>query len=86
MTCVVCVFAEGVSTVSGLGDSQNAATMSDLQRRLQEMEDTHLCNICMERPLDVAFLCGHRACQECAKPLTMCHMCRKPINHKINLY
>ena len=50
------------------------------------MEDTLTCNICLDRKRNVAFLCGHSACNDCAQPLRQCHMCRKPITKRINLF
>ena len=58
----------------------------DLVERLQDYEEQHVCTICMERPKTVAFLCGHRACSVCVETLRSCHMCRVPIQQKINLY
>ena len=58
----------------------------DLAERLQDYEDQYVCTICMERPKTVAFLCGHRACTVCVETLRSCHMCRVPIQQKINLY
>ena len=80
-----CVPTEDV-TMSHVDDGLHDGELNVLQRRLQEMEDTHLCGICLENKRNVAFLCGHGACAQCAQPLSICHMCRKPINHKINLY
>lgn len=57
-----------------------------LENKIQEYEETHYCSICMERTRDVAFLCGHGACSRCADTLRTCHMCRKTILKKINLY
>lgn len=45
-----------------------------LETKIQEIEDTHCCNICMERRRNVAFLCGHSACSKCAETLKACHM------------
>jgi len=58
----------------------------DLESKVQELEDGQSCSICMERSRNVAFLCGHTACSNCAQPLKTCHICRKPITKKINLY
>ncbi|CAF1300358.1 unnamed protein product [Adineta ricciae] len=58
----------------------------DLETKVQELEDGQSCSICMERARNVAFLCGHTACSNCAHPLKTCHICRKPITKKINLY
>lgn len=57
-----------------------------LESKILEIEETHCCSICMERRRNVAFLCGHGACSKCADTLKTCHMCRKTIAKKINLY
>ncbi|XP_052759643.1 E3 ubiquitin-protein ligase MIB2-like isoform X2 [Mya arenaria] len=59
---------------------------STLERRLNEMEENIMCSICMERKRNMAFLCGHTVCSECGDELRVCHMCRKPIQKKIQLY
>ena len=53
-----------------------------------EEDERNLCNICLERRKDTAFLCGHQACSLCAEelPNNLCHICRKPIERKIPLY
>ncbi|XP_075745816.1 E3 ubiquitin-protein ligase MIB2 isoform X3 [Rhipicephalus microplus] len=68
------------------GREQNQTTPRDLDSRLQELEDRHTCNICMEKPRDVVFMCGHGSCKVCAENLDLCHMCRVPIERKIALY
>ncbi|CAF0788949.1 unnamed protein product [Didymodactylos carnosus] len=60
--------------------------LKELESKVQELEDSNLCSICMERQRNVAFLCGHTACSECSQPLKTCHICRKQIMKKINLY
>lgn len=57
-----------------------------LESKIMEIEETHCCSICMERGRNVAFLCGHGCCSKCAETLKTCHMCRKTIVKKINLY
>lgn len=57
-----------------------------LESKIQEIEEASSCSICMERRKNVAFLCGHGACVNCSQTLKICHMCRKPITKKINLY
>lgn len=57
-----------------------------LETKVQEMEESQGCSICMERRRNVAFLCGHGACAVCAQTLRTCHMCRKAIAKKIYLY
>ncbi|XP_022698616.1 E3 ubiquitin-protein ligase MIB2-like isoform X1 [Varroa jacobsoni] len=60
--------------------------LRQLESRIAEMEESASCSICMERRRNVAFLCGHAACAKCAQPLRTCHMCRKPITKRIQLY
>ncbi|XP_013397887.1 E3 ubiquitin-protein ligase MIB2 isoform X2 [Lingula anatina] len=70
-------------------DSSNDFSESkfqELQAKMQEMEDTVMCSICLDRKKDLVFLCGHSACHICAQPLRNCHMCRKPITKRINLF
>jgi len=57
-----------------------------LETKIQEIEEAHCCSICMERKRNVVFLCGHGACEKCSQTLKICHMCRKTITKKINLY
>ena len=44
------------------------------------------CAICMERALELALSCGHRACAPCAAKLDKCHVCRKPITGSMRVY
>ena len=57
-----------------------------LQNRVREIEDANTCAICLEKPRNMAFLCGHGTCVECAEALEVCPMCRKPIVQKIKLF
>ncbi|XP_029652975.1 E3 ubiquitin-protein ligase MIB2 [Octopus sinensis] len=47
------------------------------------VEDQFTCSICMERPWNMVFECGHTTCKECGGQLTQCHLCRKLIERKI---
>lgn len=69
-----------------LTNMPSADRLRYLENKIQEYEESHYCSICMERTRDVAFLCGHGACSRCAETLRTCHMCRKTILKKINLY
>lgn len=64
----------------------SAERLRYLETKIQEIEEAHCCSICMERKRNVAFLCGHGACEKCSQTLKICHMCRKTITKKINLY
>lgn len=62
-----------------------------LESKIAEIEEANSCTICMipythNGVLRMAFLCGHSACYNCAQTLKTCHMCRKTITRKINLY
>ena len=50
------------------------------------LEDANMCAICLEKARNVAFMCGHGTCVECATSLEVCPMCRKPIEKKITLF
>jgi len=48
---------------------------------------TNECVICSERPLQVAFGCGHFcACEVCATGLTKCPICRAPVTERRRIY
>ncbi|CAG9858951.1 unnamed protein product [Phyllotreta striolata] len=64
----------------------SAERMRYLECKIQEIEESHACSICMERKRNVVFLCGHSTCSKCADPLKICHMCRKTITKKIPIY
>lgn len=61
-------------------------SLLSLQAHVREMEDANMCAICLERRRNVAFLCGHGTCADCASSLEVCPMCRKPILQKIQLF
>uniref|UniRef100_A0A1A9WEY4 RING-type E3 ubiquitin transferase n=1 Tax=Glossina brevipalpis TaxID=37001 RepID=A0A1A9WEY4_9MUSC len=80
---------DGTGRVIPNSDTASIASVDRLrylENKIQEYEESHYCSICMERTRDVAFLCGHGACSRCAETLRTCHMCRKTILRKINLY
>ena len=60
--------------------------LKDLEAKNRDWEEHYLCSVCMERKKNVAFMCGHGACDVCAETLRRCHMCRSSIAQKINLY
>ncbi|XP_063987634.1 E3 ubiquitin-protein ligase MIB2 [Diachasmimorpha longicaudata] len=65
---------------------KNLERLRYLETRVADLEEANMCSICMERRRNVVFLCGHGACERCSAPLKTCHMCRKTITKKINLY
>lgn len=79
------LFSDG-RVLSSKGRQASVERLRYLESKIQEIEEAHSCSICMERRRNVAFMCGHGACVTCAQTLKTCHMCRKPITKKINLY
>lgn len=71
---------------SSLGSGCQVERLRYLESKIAEIEDANCCSICMERVRNVVFLCGHGACVNCAQTLKTCHMCRKTITKKINMY
>lgn len=61
-------------------------SLLSLQAHVREIEDATMCAICLEKARNVAFMCGHGTCVECATSLEVCPMCRKPIEKKITLF
>lgn len=83
--CLTC----GARITGKVSDAERPALSDDqreLESRLKQLEEARSCGICMERPRNVAFLCGHTACDRCAENLSVCHLCRKPIAKKITLF
>ena len=60
--------------------------LRELEGQLALLEDTVNCSICMERKKTIVFMCGHSTCSQCATTLKNCHICRKGISKKINLF
>ena len=48
--------------------------------------DVSCCSICLERPRDLVFGCGHQSCGRCGEQLSACPFCRLPITAKIKLF
>ena len=51
-------------------------------------EDLEICRICYEAEMDALFFrCGHvAACEECAKQVKDCPVCRKPVDAVVKIY
>ncbi|CAG0898529.1 unnamed protein product [Darwinula stevensoni] len=63
--CIVCstIIVKKFSISDGRPVKRNDR-LRYLEERMAEMEEYHMCSICMERRRNVAFLCGHGACVE----------------------
>ena len=60
--------------------------LAQLRSKLEQLEDAALCQICIERPKNVVFLCGHIFCQVCASSLQLCPICRQVVSRMIPIY
>lgn len=60
----------------------------ELQKRLNNELERHLCKICYEREINTVMLdCSHRAvCARCLDQVNMCPLCRVPITKIIQTY
>uniref|UniRef100_A0A1I8FQC9 RING-type E3 ubiquitin transferase n=1 Tax=Macrostomum lignano TaxID=282301 RepID=A0A1I8FQC9_9PLAT len=81
--------AAAAAAEAGTGGADSRTTYSKCKRNCSDCARKWLMksgSICMDNPRTVAFLCGHQACTDCAQALVQCHMCRKPIQARIQLY
>lgn len=62
--------------------------VQELQKRLEQELERHLCKICYEREIDTVILeCNHRAvCARCLGQVATCPLCRHPIKQIIRTY
>ena len=44
------------------------------------------CGMCLDKPVDCVFDCGHLCCFECAEMISNCHICRQPIIGRKKVY
>ena len=59
----------------------------DARRAATATETTSECVVCHERPLEVAFGCGHFcACDACARGLSKCPICRAPVTDRRRIF
>ncbi len=63
-----------------INDTQIKAFLNDTTEHL-------ICIICMDRKINISFLCGHTCCIQCGLTIVKCHICRKDTNEEyINIY
>ncbi|XP_071840048.1 E3 ubiquitin-protein ligase MIB2-like isoform X1 [Apostichopus japonicus] len=97
--CAVCsepiievITAGSAKAVAGVSANSLSKSLSKDKEKISKITTSNdkgrqmECAICMERESSVVFLCGHTTCGTCAKPLRVCHICRKPITKKVNLF
>ncbi|XP_029656427.1 E3 ubiquitin-protein ligase MIB2-like isoform X1 [Octopus sinensis] len=58
----------------------------DQEERVVNLITKFTCKICLNCSCNMAFDCGHTACTKCGERLKECHVCRKPIQKKLNLF
>lgn len=63
-------------------------TTDELQNELQQLRESHLCKICMERERTHAFFpCGHTiCCGVCASTVKLCPVCRQPFDDTLRVF
>ena len=49
-------------------------------------QESRLCTICIEREANLAFGCGHQACETCGAKLKACHICRRKVESSLKLF
>ena len=64
----------------------SAASAAKSAGQQQDAVDVTCCSICLERPRDLVFGCGHQSCSRCGEQLSACPFCRLPITAKIKLF
>ena len=63
-----------------------AASAARSAGQQQDAADVMCCSICLERPRDLVFGCGHQSCGRCGEQLSACPFCRLPVTAKIKLF
>ncbi|KAK4253582.1 hypothetical protein QN277_010236 [Acacia crassicarpa] len=61
------------------------AKLFDLEREVNSLADK-ACAICLTNEKDIAFGCGHMACEDCMLTISNCHICREPITSRLKLF
>ena len=61
---------------------------NDLRTELQQLRDSHLCKVCMERDMSQLFMpCGHLVCCDaCSKTVGTCPVCREAISDSVRVF
>ncbi|XP_066531930.1 E3 ubiquitin-protein ligase MYLIP-A [Hoplias malabaricus] len=72
----------------GLLDCGGCEQSRALAEKLQKLREALLCMLCCEDEIDAAFCpCGHMVCcQNCAKQLQSCPVCRSGVDHVQHVY
>ena len=62
-------------------------SVQQLKERLENLEDSFLCCICMSRPVGMVLCpCGHMTCSECAPKISECPLCRTEVERRQKVF
>uniref|UniRef100_C6JRM4 RING-type domain-containing protein n=1 Tax=Sorghum bicolor TaxID=4558 RepID=C6JRM4_SORBI len=59
---------------------------SAYEHATEELATVTMCPVCLSKPRDMAFGCGHQTCSECGPQVADCPICRRPIDTRVKLY
>ncbi len=60
--------------------------LRDSCKLINEVQSDIVCQVCMEREVDMAVNCGHCFCSVCASRCNYCPNCRTPLTQKLKLF
>ncbi|KAL6622931.1 hypothetical protein ACP70R_018908 [Stipagrostis hirtigluma subsp. patula] len=67
-------------------DSTMTASVTSPRAADTRVLEPQLCPVCLSKPRDMAFGCGHQTCSECGPQVADCPICRRPIDTRVKLY
>ncbi|CAN6338175.1 unnamed protein product [Urochloa humidicola] len=67
-------------------DSTITASVTSPPAAETRVPEPQMCPVCLSKPRDMAFGCGHQTCSECGPQVTDCPICRRPIDTRVKLY
>ncbi|KAL6854301.1 hypothetical protein ACP4OV_019204 [Aristida adscensionis] len=67
-------------------DSAITASVTSPPAADTRVSEPQLCPVCLSKPRDMAFGCGHQTCSECGPQVSDCPICRRPIDTRVKLY
>ena len=80
---VLRVFLEDqmAALVQSLTD-RNEELEGEVKRKNEQLE----CQICMDKPKNMIFTCGHFFCMGCAERMETCPTCKRPVTGRFRVY
>ena len=63
-----------------------AQAVSNSASGASEQGTSPCCSICLERPRNIVFNCGHQSCGQCGANLPACPFCRVAISARIKMF